>query len=281
MKRKLYYSLIGIFGAVFLVSGFFLVRYMAESFRSAKTYDTLAQMVEDARKEAALPTTPEGTDPQESTAAEEAPLAEVLTADGRTVQVLAEYAAVYQENNDLVGWIRISGTDINYPVLQRPDQTDYYLKRDFYGKSSSHGAIYVKEDCDVETPSDNLTVYGHRMKDGSMFADLQKYTEQAFYEENPYIEMDSLQEHRTYQILAVFTLSASDPDGFAYHEFVQAQDPAEVQWFVSRCKELSLYDTGVEAQWGDQFITLSTCEYTHKDGRLVVVAKRIDESSNL
>ncbi len=279
MKKWLFYTLIGIFAAVFLVSGFFLVRYLTESVRSAKTYDTLALMVAEGRREPPASTAPEpeSSQPGQTLSQEQTPFTEVTAQDGRIIQVLPEYAEVFALNNDLVGWIQIPGTDINYPVVQRPAEKDYYLHRDFYGKSSSHGTIYIKEDCDIWKPSDNLTVYGHRMKDGSMFAGLKSYMDAEFCRENPYIYLDSLQQHRTYQVLAVFTQSASDPDGFLYHEFVQAGDVTEFDWFVSRCKDLSLYDTGVEAQWEDQFITLSTCEYSQENGRLVVVAKRIDE----
>ncbi len=274
MKRWLFYTLIVLFSAVFLVSGFFLVRYLAESVKSAKTYDTLALLVQQARQETA-PAVPDAVG-QEEAPTQPDPLTQVLSNDGRTVQVLREYAPIYELNNDFVGWLRIPGTKVNYPVVQHPEEKDYYLKRDFYGNASNHGAIYVKEDCDVEKPSDNVTVYGHRMKDGSMFASLHLYLEKAFWEEHPYIYMDSLQEHRTYEIMAVFTMSASDPDGFMYHEFVEAEDPVAFDRFTAQCKALSLYDTGVDAQWGDSFITLSTCEYSRENGRLVIIAKRID-----
>ena len=174
-----------------------------------------------------------------------------------------------------MGWIKIEGTKINYPVMQTPDFADYYLNRDFYGQPSVHGCIYVNETSDVFKPSDNLLIHGHRMKDGSMFALLHKYKDKKFWQDHPLITFDTISEHHTYQILAVFLTTTSVGKGFQYYKFIDAASEAEYDAFVDRCKELSLYDTGVDAVYGDKLISLSTCEYSQSNGRLVVVAKRI------
>ena len=108
-----------------------------------------------------------------------------------------------------------------------------------------------------------------------MFAQLDKYLDQNFCEEHPYIYFDTLTQLQTYQIIAVFTTTANQNEGFAYHKFIQAESPEEFDRFVSDCKALALYDTGISAKHTDQLITLSTCEYTHANGRLVVVAKKV------
>ena len=109
-----------------------------------------------------------------------------------------------------------------------------------------------------------------------MFNNLLLYKERDYYEERRYIQFNTLTERHTYEIVAVFTTTASVGRGFAYHLFVNAATPEEFAQYVAKCKDLSLYDTGVTAQHGDKLITLSTCEYSQVNGRLVVVAKRVD-----
>lgn len=198
-----------------------------------------------------------------------------LSDDGPYADILPEYRDAYALNNDLVGWIKIEGTNIDYPVMQTPGNKDYYLKHNFNKERSNWGCVYVRESCDVFTPSDNVTIYGHYMQDGSMFHDLHGYYYSSFYKEHPYIQFDTIYERHTYQIIAVFKTSANIGEGFAYHLFDYAQDKAEFDEYIDTVKSLRFYWTGVEAEYGDMLITLSTCEYTLDNGRLVVVAKRI------
>ena len=198
-----------------------------------------------------------------------------LSDDGPYADILPEYRGAYALNNDLVGWIKIEGTAIDYPVMQTPDNKDYYLKHNFNKERSNWGCIYVRESCDVFTPSDNVTIYGHYMQDGSMFHDLHGYYYSAFYKEHPYIQFDTIYERHTYQIIAVFKTSANIGEGFSYHLFDYAADKAEFDEYINTVQSLRLYWTGVKAEYGDMLITLSTCEYTLDNGRLVVVAKRI------
>lgn len=279
MKRWLSNILIVLFVMVFLVSGFFLGRYWLESRKQKGQFDELTQIMEQARP--AVSQTPQQNAPEDSTEpSQEAtePVSELVSVidpqTGLPVQVLPEYAALYELNSDLVGWISIPDTNIHYPVLQTPDRTDHYLYRDFYGQDSTHGCIYVREACDVFTPSDNVVIYGHRMKDGSMFHDLLHYEKQSYYEAHKYIEFNTLTERHTYEIMAVFKTVATE-SGFDYHLFINAFDERDFADFVADCKALSLYDTGISAQYGDKLITLSTCEYSQDNGRMVVVARRI------
>jgi sortase B len=161
--------------------------------------------------------------------------------------------------------------------MHRPNELNYYLYRDFYKKWSNGGSLYIREACDVQTPTDNVTIYGHNMKNsGTMFHQLLDYTEKEFWQEHRYIRFDTLSERHTYEIIATFKTSANAGEGFPYHLFINAENEAEFDAFVKTCKELAFYDTGVSASYGDKLITLSTCEYTLDNGRLVVVAKRID-----
>lgn len=190
--------------------------------------------------------------------------------------MLAGYAALYEENKDLAGWLSIEGMKIDYPVMQKEDNT-YYLHHDFYGEDSKYGCLYVKEQADLDAGT-NFIIYGHNMKDGSMFGDLDLYLKESFYKEHPVISFDTLYEERTYDIIAVFRSQVyrADDDVFKYYQFYEADTQEEFDDFYDNIKELSLYDTGVEAKFGDTFLTLSTCAYHVPDGRLVVVAKRTE-----
>ena len=265
MKKWLRISLIILFSAVFLVSAYMIYDYYANSHKQAETFDQLAQMVQQATPPAPAATQPD--EPMETNADVPVPT---------EPQPLPEYVAVSQLNPDMIGWMAIEGTKINYPVMQTPDRIDYYLHTDFYGNYSSHGCLYAREQCDITLPSDNITIYGHNMNDGSMFAGLSKYRNKSFWEEHRYITFDTLTEHHTYEIFAVFRTTASKGEGFTYHQFIDAKNPEEFDTYIADCKAIDLYDTGITPVYGDKLITLSTCEYSQKNGRFVVVAKRIN-----
>ncbi len=189
--------------------------------------------------------------------------------------MLDKYVELYAENNDLAGWLSIAGMKIDYPVMQNKDN-EYYLHRDFYGNDSKYGCLYVRARADLDTGT-NFIVYGHNMKDGAMFGDLDAYLAKSFYEEHSLISFHTLYEERVYEIIAVFRSQVynTDDDVFKYYQFYEADTQEDFDSFYNNIKELSLYDTGVEARFGDTFLTLSTCAYHVKDGRFVVVAKRV------
>ena len=186
------------------------------------------------------------------------------------------YRQLARQNPDLIGWIALPGTELNYPVMHTPDRPNYYLKRNFQGEYSDLGTPYLQENCQPGI-SDNLILHGHHMNDGKMFAVLEQYKEQTFWQEHPFLQFDTLQEQGRYAVMAVFVVPVGQPGAFAYQDFVQAENPEQFRDFVSACQELSLYDTGVTAAYGDTLLTLSTCEYTAPQNRIVVVAVKIEE----
>mgnify|MGYP000018631051 CR=1 FL=1 len=153
---------------------------------------------------------------------------------------------------------------------------DYYLQRDLDGKTNKAGSLYIQAYYNKSDLSDPMTViYGHNMADGSMFHSLMSYTEKSAWDYNSLIFFDTLKERHIYKIFAVFKTSANAGKGFSYHQFVDAQNETEFNDFVTNCKNLSFYDTGITPKYGDKIICLSTCEYTLNNGRLVVAAVRI------
>lgn len=270
-KAKIMYIVLFVFfAAVFVVSALVVVDYVIESKRQADVFNELAGLVSDA-----LSTEPDATEKNNSNLPSFPSDFVVGPDETQPLEILPEYQALYEQNPDLVGWINIPDTNVNYPVMQTPGNKDYYLKRDFYGEYSTAGCLYVREQCDVFKPSDNLTIYGHNMKNGSMFHDLRKYKKQSYWESHQTFTFDTLYEHHTYQIIAVFKTSGTTGKGYPYHQFEDAANEEEFNQFVEDIMDLAMYDTGLTAEYGDKLICLSTCEYSISNGRLVVVAKRI------
>lgn len=280
VKRILYWVTIGILIAVILVCiGMIAYKFITDAKEQA-IYDELLESLPERDTSNTVPTSSYGDpdDPEAPTTGTVDP-SDTGTSDSRPFydesEILFRYRSLYTINNDMVGFIEIPGTSIKYPVVQSPYEANYYLRRNFYKRSATCGTIYVREACDVNKPSDNITIYGHKMTNGTMFADLHKYKDQSFWEANNIVIFDTLTEYHTYEIFAVFQTSANQGNSFNYHLFDDAKDEADFDEFVSTCKELSYYDTGITPTYGDKLITLSTCDKSMEDGRLVVVARRI------
>ncbi|MBQ3478451.1 MAG: class B sortase [Clostridia bacterium] len=184
--------------------------------------------------------------------------------------------ALHERNPDCVAWITIEGTVIDYPVMYRPNPKNYYLHRDFNGNHASAGALFIAENCDPDD-GDNVIIYGHHMNSGKMFAALNQYKKQSFYEEHRRIVYETLHGQETYEVMFAFTTPVYTGHDFEYYAFSKANGAEEYDAYISACRERALYDTGVTARYGDKLLTLSTCEYSQKNGRMVVVARKIDE----
>lgn len=190
--------------------------------------------------------------------------------------ILPEYKALYAENPDTIGWLRIDGTGIDNVVMYAPDEIDKYLHTDFYGKYSYRGCLFVDEYCDILS-SDNLIIYGHNMKDYSMFGSLMYYVSEDFYRQHKLIRFDTIYEKQTYEIVAAIKteLVPEGSDGFKYYEYTGSGDEASFSEYVKFIEENKLYDTDAELSPGDKILTLSTCAYHSEDGRFIVVARKI------
>lgn len=192
-------------------------------------------------------------------------------------EVLPAYRALWEQNQDLVGWLRIDGTDIDYPVVQRPDDNDYYLRRGFDGLYAPGGTLFLDARCDPgpDGATANWLVYGHNMTDGSMFGTLARYADEAFWREHPAFTFDTLYESGTWQVAAVLRTELG-ADELPYYAFFDAADRARWQTWMDAILPLALYDTGVQPRYGDQLLTLSTCGDTAPGtaARLAVLAVR-------
>ena len=269
MKKGMFIVVVVLLLIAFGVSAFMVGSYLLEGKEQEDRYNELSQIAANSTREttAAVETTQsaETTQAQETTQSTEPTDPTMITG----------YAAIYEQNPDTVGWLKIEGTKLDYPVMQTPNDRDYYLYRDFDKKDSRRGSLYAWADASITEPSDNITIFGHNMADGSMFACLNNYTDKAYWEENSLIFFDTLNEYHTYKIYAVFKTSANIGEGYSYHQFVNAATEDEFNTYVKTVKDLAFYDTGITPVYGDKLIALSTCEYTLDNGRLVVCAVRI------
>ncbi len=191
-------------------------------------------------------------------------------------EVLDEYKNLLIANKKLIGWVKIDDTNIDYPVMQTSDN-EFYQDHNVNREPDKNGAIFMDKDCDVLKPSTNYILYGHHMRSGQMFGKLDLYEDEEYYKDHPYIQFDTIYEKGTYQVMYVFRSRVYKEEDivFKYYQFIDAASEQEFYSNMEEMAKMSLYDTGVTAQYGDRLLTLSTCDYQEKDGRFVVVAKKV------
>lgn len=197
--------------------------------------------------------------------------------DPRTLSVMPEYVSFLQQNNEFVGWLTIDDTPINYPVMQRQNDNDYYLNHAFDGKEDSSGTLFMDYRCDYVNPTTNTIIYGHNMNNGAMFGELSRYLDKSFYDTHKIIDMDTLYEKRQYEVVAVCLseVQYQDNNNFRYYNFINADNDAGYDAFIKTVESLSVYDKNINILKSDKLLTLSTCNNYTDDGRLFIVAKRI------
>lgn len=186
-----------------------------------------------------------------------------------------------EQNSDIVGWIEIEGTNINYPVLQGEDNS-YYMNHNYKKEENTYGSIFLDKDYDWSIPSSNLLLYGHNLQNGELFHDILNYKDKSYYEEHPVIRFTTEKEDSEFEIISAFysrVYYKSETNVFRYYYFINADNEEEYNEFIENAKESSIYDTGKTAEYGDQLITLSTCSYHTEDGRFAVVARK-NKSTN-
>ena len=190
--------------------------------------------------------------------------------------ILDEYKTLYSKNKRLIGWLKIDDTNIDYPVMQT-ENNEYYLDHNFNQEYDKNGSLFLDCDCNVYPRSTNMIIYGHHMKSGSMFGNLQQYAKESYGKKHSVIEFDTIYEKATYQVMYVFRSQVYNEDDvvFKYYQFIEANSEEEFNFYMKEMASISLYDTGVTANFGDSLLTLSTCDSSQTDGRFVVVAKRI------
>lgn len=256
--NKKYIIILSLLIVILAISSFFIIKEFAENKKEIDIYDDLQEIVIEENTD--IDTTNVDTEIEKS------------KGESSNKYNLENIAKI---NSDVVGWIKIGNTNIDYPVMQNGD---YYLHRNIYKNYSSHGTPYLAEYCNIQY-SDNLIIYGHHMNDNSMFAQLDNYKKHSFYENHKYIKFYSYYNgitiEKTYEIAIAFKTVVYSDKGFKYYNYTNFSDVQELNDFIENCRKLEFYNTGIDINYGDKLITLSTCEYSQKNGRIVVVAKQI------
>ena len=189
--------------------------------------------------------------------------------------VLPAYASLYAQNPDLFGWIEIEGTDINFPVMHTPRDSEYYLHRAFDGSYSNSGVPFMDGNCYVGCG--NYLIYGHHMKNGAMFAPIVNYAKEDYWQAHPVVQFNTIYEMGTYEVIAAFYTQVDTDGVFPYYDYLDLNDPEAFEEYVWQVKAASVYDPGIEVAYGDPLLTLTTCEYHAQNGRFVVVARKTEQ----
>lgn len=199
----------------------------------------------------------------------------ILTQSPQEQVMLEQYRELYEQNTDMIGWIRIDGTKIDYPVMYTAD--DFYLSHSFDKKESKSGVLFIDKRCSVAPFGMNTIIYGHHMRNGTMFAELENYKDENFYIKHSTICFDTLYTKQEYQIVAVFEsqIYRKSDTVFKHYNFLSAESEADFDEYITNIKAIALYDTGVTASYGDELLTLVTCAYHTENGQFVVVARKL------
>ena len=275
-RRKCPFSPLTLLAALLLIGGMLAVvlpvlQWDAEVSAEAGEYEQLREQNRqaEARETVEEETLNQHIVPPISLAEEGLPVQQSESAVGE--QAMVDLSAYLAQNPDFVAWLRIPGTNVDYPVVQT-DNPDYYLNHTFSGKSSVVGTLFSLAGADYAAPGRNIAIYGHHLRSSGekMFTSLMRYKNPDFYEDNQTIVLDSLYRHSEYTIFAVVNMKAGDwePSRTTF------SGDAAFMAFVNRAKSESLYDTGVEVGADDHILTLITCDrsYAGKEGRLVILA---------
>jgi sortase B len=197
------------------------------------------------------------------------------TIDG--VMVQSKFVDIYNANKEFIGWLTIPDTNVDYPVMFTPADEQKYLHLDFDQNYSSSGTLFVAKDADPIRPSDNVLIYGHNMKAGTMFHSLLSYEKEDFYQAHKRFTFDTLADNGTYEVIAAFRtqIDEDNPSLFKYYESFNFTDEKSFNEYVEKAKSLTPYNIDTTAEYGDKLITLSTCAYHTNEGRYVIVAKKV------
>lgn len=205
----------------------------------------------------------------------EDPQIETITIEETGDVIMDKYKKLYFENPDIYGWIKLNGTEMNYPVMYTPAEPEYYLRRSFYKEEALNGVPFIGPNHDES--GKNTIIYGHNMTNGTMFSPLFKYKDKDFWNENKIINYDTLYETGEYEVFAICNTDVRDAENkFSYNEFTDLSDNDRFIELMDLIDERKLYDTGVNVTSEDELLTLSTCSYHTLDGRYVVFAKKIN-----
>lgn len=275
-SKKLLSLVLGCLSAACLIAAIVLVvSHYAEDRHSQDTFGELRDAAGNREEITPTPTPTETPSPEPEITPTPPP---ADTPEPTPMLVENPYTDSYLANSDMAAWLQIPDTIIDYPVMWTPRDENYYLRRGFDGSSNQNGCLILDTDSCLDPLTTNLIIHGHNMRSGTMFGTLLDYESQEYCWEHPNIILYTEECQRNYEVIAVFRSQVykKSETVFKFYKFFQADTQEEFDDFYENIMNLSLYDTGVTAEFGDHFLTLSTCSYHVERGRFVVVAKEIE-----
>lgn len=279
---------LGIVGVICLVAGVILVAGQRIAEKESEAMLESMQAQAESREQEAAQTASEGdVSSGETVSGENISDGDISPGDvssegigHETDEILVDnpYMDSFLANKDMAGWLKIEGTKVDYPIMWTPGDETYYLYKNFEGREDQNGSLLLDTDSSLNPLTTNLIIHGHNMRSGAMFGTLTDYEDPDYCKEHNIITLYTEECERRYEVVAVFRSQVyrKTDTVFKFYKFFQADTEEEFDDFYQNIKALSLYDTGVTAQFGDRFITLSTCVYHVEQGRFVVVAKEIE-----
>lgn len=264
------------------ISAYIEHKQALETFRIKEQYAASQSVADEPSAEAPAESSDESSDISEipsEQASEEVP---EISSEPEPILTENPHKEAFLANGDCAAWLTIPDTVIDYPVMWTPADEEYYLYRDFNGKNNQNGCLLLDTDSSLDPITTNLIIHGHNMKSGAMFGTLTDYENEKYFDEHRVLTLYTREAEKQYEIIAVFRSQVYKKSDtvFKFYKFFRADTEEEFEDFYNNIKNLSIYDTGVTASFGDRFITLSTCTYHVKNGRFVVVAKEIGEGEH-
>ncbi len=188
------------------------------------------------------------------------------------------FNSLKEQNSDMVGWIEIPQTTINYPVMQTKDDPEFYIRKNFEKEYSFSGTPFADAAADIDGEGGNVVVYAHNMKNDTMFSVLENYLNYSFWEQNKLINFSTSETKMQYEVFSSFIIDTDirNPEALVAYQSLNSAAPIEVDEYLEFLKQKSVYQTDISPDIGDSFLTLSTCTNEQETDRIVVVAKRIE-----
>ncbi len=243
MSKKLFYVLIGFLVLVIAFSCFMIFSEVSKSKKEKEDFENLSEIIAE----------PIETEQEEQKNEEDEHLHK------------RNLVPLFEANPDFIGWINVLGTKVDYPVVYTPYEPQKYLRMNFEGEYAMSGVPFLEGT--RELSDGHIIIYGHNMKNGTMFSDLTKYTEKSYFDEHRFFEFETLEGLRTYEIFSVAMLKSND----SWYYFNSTENEEAFLEFVDYISEKSLYKTETEIIFGKQILTLSTCYGKSDDDRIIIV----------
>lgn len=239
------------FSVLFLIAAWMIVKELRSQKEDINNFKQLSELI------TVDPTVPDETYPPSQPQASE---------PASPASPVRDLTPLFQRNEDCAGWLTVAGTSVDYPVMHTPEDPQRYLHKNFDREYSAAGVPFIDGSCTLEC--DNLVLYGHNMKNGTMFADITNYRKEDYGTAHPTVELETAQGIQRFSLFAVVQARNDD----SWYFFHTAANEAEFLARVAEIQSRALYHTGLQPVYGKQLITLSTCYDTGSTDRIFIIA---------